>query len=102
MATKTFGNKPDNTADFPQQLINKLHKLVGEEFPITVHRNLSTNEIAISYETEWKVGGTEPVETENSDGEKVITYRENYQHKKLTKDQVEKLDAEIEKIIQRD
>lgn len=97
MATKTFGEQ--NPPTLIDTITSDLHKLVGVEFPciVTVTEGKLTH---FSYDTEWKEGGTEPVEHTNPRTKEVtIEYKENYKVKKLTDAQIKKIDEHIATLL---
>lgn len=111
MATKTFGTHQPATKKDSQYYISELQKLIGVEFPLKI-TCLDGKVVGVNYDTEWKEGGTEPiyedvketVETLNKKGEivkrkvtvnKIVDYKENYKAKKLTPEQIKKIDQWI-------
>ncbi len=93
MATLDFGTTtPTKTGN---DFITEIHELLGCKPPISA--TVSGGKLLqVSVETEWKEGGTTPVEIVNKDGETVVDYEEDYTEKKLTKAQVDALNAYIE------
>lgn len=85
MSTRNYGNKVN--IDYPTQL----YELVGANFPLLLQTDKQGNVQAISFETEWKEGGTDAIE--QKDGK--IKYVEQYSTKKLSKEQIEKLEKWI-------
>lgn len=109
MATLQFGNATTKTAN---NYIKELQAVVGEQCPLTVE---VANGILqkVTVETEWREGGTVPVEVEmevekkNAKGEKeivtelvVVDYEESYVEKALTQKQIKDLNTYIEANIQ--
>lgn len=89
MATKSFG-----THDQPEQTERRdyaaeLRKLVGTSFPLSLTLGRDGSLIGATYDTQWQEGGTEPVTDEAGN---VTDYKENYEKKKLTADQVKQID----------
>lgn len=83
----------------PDEIIQELHELVGEQFPLTI--DSFSGSLRIKYDTEWKEGGTRAKETISKEtGEKEITYLEQYTEKKLTKEQIKKIDDYIAEVTQ--
>lgn len=64
---------------------------IAPGIPITVTTDRDGG-VTVDYETEWKEGGTKP--KINKKGE-VTGYIEQYEDKKLTKDQIKKIDEYI-------
>lgn len=96
MATKTFGAPVKR----PQDFIDEIHKVAGETgFPLSVTVN-GGRLVSAEYETTWKEGTTEPTEkTDKKTKETSIENVEKYTNKKLTKEQIKKLDDYLEKTI---
>lgn len=92
MATFDFGTKELKTVD---SVTEELYELMGFKFPVS--STVSNGEVvAFSFETEWKVGGTVPVEEEVTDEEgvtrTVVTgYAEDYKTYKMNDEHIAKL-----------
>ena len=87
MGTFKFG-KPTITSE---DVSKEVFELMGFEFPIefTVINNNITE---FSFETEWKVGGTTPIEETDEKGNTTITgYAEDYQSFQMTEEHINKL-----------
>lgn len=80
------------------KIIEKMQKLVGKKVPVLVDR-LDGKVTNITYEREWKEGGTTPVT--NKKGE-VVDYKENYKIVKLTDSEAKKLDEFVKDQIKAD
>lgn len=87
MSVKSFGQEPAE----PLNHAEELHKLVGCAFPVKI-TTVSSELVAVEYETEWKEGGTSPIK--NKKGE-IVDYKEDYTDMKLTDKQIKKIDAYI-------
>lgn len=89
MATESFGTDitPALTS---QDVINSLYKLLGFEFPVSVTVQ-DSKVVAFSFDTEWKVGATIPVDTVDVDGNITTDYQEDYKSFKMSDDQIAKL-----------
>lgn len=108
MTTLEFGAPTKTAEDFNVEI----RELLGCEPPIKIVMEGGLLK-QVSVETEWKEGGTTPVEGEvevektilNDDGEtetiteteiRVVDYEENYEHKALTPAQVTALETYIQ------
>lgn len=74
----------------------EMQELVGVTLPVTTTVDSAGRLISASYEPEWKEGGTTPVTDKKGN---VVDYKEDYIVKKLTKDQVSKLDKYIQENV---
>lgn len=92
MATKQFGNKPKTPQDTAQAATAELYKLIGANFPCDIAVQDGAI-VAFSFDDTWQEGGTTPVETEDGEGNITTEYKENYKTRKLTKQQIAKLEA---------
>ena len=96
MATKTFGKVPKTSDEY----LDELYKEAGATFPVKVVVDAGKL-FSISYDTDWKEGGTTPVEVKDKKtGAVTIDYKENYSNKKLSAAQIKKIDAWIEKNLE--
>lgn len=107
MAVLEFGTSTIKTAD---EYIEDIYEAIGAECPLTVTVVDGVLK-RVTAETEWKEGGTTPVEedveveksilvdgveeTVNVTETRVVDYEEDYTEKKLTKKQIEDLNAYI-------
>lgn len=91
MATKTYGTQAEDYT--PRDYLAEMQEIAGPGAPLAVQVSSDNKLIGASYETEWKEGSTTPVH--NKKGE-ITRYKENYKSKKLTQDQVKKLDKYID------
>lgn len=107
MATIDFGLDTKTSDDY----IAEIYETIGAHFPLSVAVG-DGKLLRVSAETEWREGGTTPVEEEVEiektlvvDGveetvkvteTRVVDYEEDYTEKKLTKAQVDDLNAYIE------
>lgn len=90
MSTKEFNTF---SADLRRDYAAEMQELVGANMPISIRTNVSGELEAVTFETEWKEGTTEPVLDED---DKVIGYKENYTSQKLDRKKVKKLEAYID------
>jgi len=91
MSTQSFGTAPEAPRDFAQELID----LVGFSFPFNITTQAGKL-YTVDYETEWKSGGTEPVEVIDEKTQEVTTiYQENYEERKLSKSDIKKINQWI-------
>lgn len=111
MATKTFGQDLNVKFKTYDEFVGELYKLAGVNFPLQI--KVEDGELlGITYDTEFKVGGTTPIEEEVEiektivvDGveekikvteTRVVDYKEDYETIKLTKVQQEAIDKYIQ------
>lgn len=80
------------------EIIEKIQKLVGgKNMPIFV-MTAPGGKVSVSYESEWKEGGTKAVEKTTGKGKNAkttIEYQEDYKTVKLTAAEVKKVDEYI-------
>lgn len=71
-------------------IVAKIHK-IADGLPVTITRD-ENGKPKVTYSTEWKTGGTEPVEDEDGN---VVDYKKNYKKQSLTDKQRADIDAYI-------
>lgn len=96
MATIEAGLAPKTS----QEYIIELYEFTGVEgFPVSLQVANDGKLLNISVETEWKTGGTTPVEETsviNENGEKIYTeYAENYEEHSLSNNEIAKVNEYI-------
>lgn len=96
MITKTFGII---TTTIPRDYAKELQDVVGVSLPVGIVLNNVGELIGVSYESEWKDGGTKPITDKKGN---VTDYEEDYTVKKLTKDQIIRLDNYIKENVKVD
>lgn len=94
------GQQPKTANEY----IAELYEYVGiEGFPISMQVTSDGKIVTLSIDTEWKTGGTTPVEETSvidENGEKIYTeYAEQYEEKELTQAQIAKVNQWINKNI---
>lgn len=86
MATKEFGK---TEATESRNYVAEVEK-IAPGLPATYRTNEAGELIGFSYDTAWVAGGTEVVLDENDEP---VDHAEKYKDKKLTAEQIKKLDA---------
>lgn len=81
--------------------VAEIYDLIGENFPLTVDVVFGKL-ISVEYSKEWKVGGTvlEDSGEVDEDGNAIMEYIGEYEDKKLTDEQVAKIDNWIKENVE--
>lgn len=77
-----------------QELIKEIYELVGENFPIRF-RTEFFKVVEITYEKDWRVGGTTTATREDG----TTYFKEDYVEKKLSSKQIDIIDNWITEVV---